>query len=200
DWSIKVIPEVGHHPIGITHTADGKYTYVIEAHASEVYKIDNATNKVVDRTSAGVAGPYGIALNWDETLLYTVGKGEGSHNQGGVLGVIDTKRFRQTSPVHEMPIWLGGSASSVDHAILHPDPAVNELWISNMNGWETIVLDLKTNKPKAYIPTPNGGNTHSGGFIRYNPDWSGEWLLDQGGPKSKSIWDLVKAKVAALSK
>ena len=199
DWSVKVIPEVGHHPIGIAHTADGKYTYVIEAHASEVYKIDDATNKVVGRTSAGVAGPYGIALNWDESLLFTVGKGEGSHNRGAVLGVVDTKTFspaRGSAVPHEMPIWLGGSASSVDHAILHPDPAVNELWVSSMNGWETIVLDLNTLKPKAYIPTPSGGNTHSGGFVRYQADWTGEWMADQGGPKSTTMWDAVKAKVA----
>jgi YVTN family beta-propeller protein len=197
--AVIVIPEVGSHPIGITHSQDGKFTYVVDGTNSLVFKIDNATNKVVAKTSAGVAGPYGIAFNWDESLLYVVGKGEGSHNKGGVLGVINAKTFTQTGIVHEMPIWLGGSASSVDHAILHPDPAVNELWVSNMNGWETIVLDLKTNKPKAYIPTPNGGNTHSGGFVRYNADWTGEVQSDMGGPKSKTMKDMVKAKVAAAA-
>ncbi|MBI2304301.1 MAG: hypothetical protein HYU86_06085 [Chloroflexi bacterium] len=200
DGSVKIIPGVGHHPIGIAHTADGKTTYVVDAHGSEVYKIDNTKDEVVGRTSAGVAGPYGLSLNWDETLLYVVGKGEGSHNLGGVLGVIDTKTFRQARDlVHQMPINLGGSASSVDHGILNPDPAVNELWVSNMNGWETIVVDLNTNKPIAWIPTPNGGNTHSGGFVRYSADWTGELLLDMGGPKSQSIWDIKKAKIAKLA-
>ena len=73
---------------------------------------------------------------------------------------------------------------------------MNELWVSSMNGWETIVLDLNTLKPKAYIPTPSGGNTHSGGFVRYQADWTGEWMADQGGPKSTTMWDAVKAKVA----
>lgn len=183
----------GNHPIGITHDVDGVYTYVVDGHGSEVFKIDNATNEVVGETSAGVAGPYGIAANWDESLLFTVGKGEGSHNIGSVLGMIDTKTF--TPPrnvVAQMPIFLGGSASSVDHAILHPDPEKNELWVSNMNGWETIVLDLDTYQPIAWIPTPNGGDTHSGAFVRYNPDFTGELLLDMGGPKSESIRELIR--------
>ncbi len=192
----ELITGVGHHPIGITHTADGKWTYVVDGHGSHVYKIDNETNEVVASTSAGVAGPYGIALNWDETEIWIVGKGEGSHNLGGVLGLIDAKTFR-TSRAFRQPFFLGSSAQSIDHAILHPDPEVNELWVSNMKGWETIVFDLDTKEPKGYINTPNGGDTHSGGFIRYNADWTGELLVDQGGPKSKSIWDLKKALIAA---
>ena len=97
-----------------------------------------------------------------------------------------------------MPIWLGGSASSVDHGILHPDPEVNELWISNMNGWETIVLDLNIHKVTAYIPTPNGGDTHSGGFVRYNLDGSGELMADMAGPKA-SMSEIVSQRVAARS-
>ena len=181
--AVTIIPYVGDHPIGMAHTADGRFTYVNDAHSSYVYKIDNSTNTVVDNTTAGVPGPYGLALNWDETLIYPVGKGEGSHNKGSVLGVVDAKTFSPARVLHNMPIYLGGSASSVDHAILHPDPKVNEMWISNMNGWETIVLDLKTHKVVNYIPTPNGGDTHSGGFVRYQPDWTGELQTDMGGPK-----------------
>lgn len=184
------IPGVGHHPIGIAHTKDGLTTYVIDGHSSQVFKIDNELNEVVGITSAGVAGPYGLALTWDESTLYTVGKGEGSHNRGGVLGVIDTRIFAPDRSMNQ-PITLGGSASSIDHAILHPDPDVNEMWISNMKGWETIVLDLDTNTVKAYIPTPNGGDTHSGGFVEYNADWTGQLVVDMGGPKAQKIWDLV---------
>jgi DNA-binding beta-propeller fold protein YncE len=186
------------NPIGMAHTADGKFTYVNEAHGSDVYKIDNATNKVIGKTSAGVAGPYGLTLNWDETLLYTIGKGEGSHNTGRVIGVIDTKTFRPARTFNQ-PIVLGGSASSIDHAILNPDPAVNELWVSNMNGWETIVLDLKTREVKAYIPTPNFGDTHSGGFVRYSPDWTGELLADMGGPKAAMFAAKVPLIAAAAA-
>ncbi|MFV2002152.1 MAG: YncE family protein, partial [Paracoccaceae bacterium] len=171
---------VCNHPIGITHDVDGNFTYVVDGTNSMVYKIDDATDEIVGKTSAGVAGPYGIAFNWDESLLFTVGKGEGTHNRGSVLGVIDAERFTRWRGLHQMPIFLGGSASSVEHAILHPDPEVNEMWISNMNGWETIVLDLETYTATDWIPTPNGGDTHSGGFVRYNPDFTGELLTGMG--------------------
>lgn len=190
--AVTVIEGVGNHPIGIAHTADGKYTYVNDGTNSLVFKIDNATNKVVGHTSAGVAGPYGLRLNWDETKLYTIGKGEGSHNTGGVVGVIDTKTFSPTREFNQ-PIQTGGSI--IDHGILHPDPAVNELWISSAGTWETIVLDLNTREVKARIPSPNGGDTHSGGFVRYNPDFIGELLADLGGPQ-KAMFAVMKANAA----
>jgi mono/diheme cytochrome c family protein len=116
---------------------------------------------------------------------------------GSVVGIVGTQPFQAPRNfIHSLPIYLGGSASSIDHAVLHPDPDVNELWISNMKGWETIVLDLNTHKPKAYIPTPNGGDTHSGGFVRYNADWSGELLADMGGPKS-AVRAIMRQRVAA---
>lgn len=195
--AVKIIPYVGDNPIGMAHTSDGRFTYVNDAETSHVYKIDNQTDTVVDDTNSGVAGPYGLALNWDESHLYPIGKGEGTHNNGSVVGLVKTEGF--VSPrnfIHNMPINLGGSASSIDHGILHPDPKLNELWVSNMNGWETIVLDLNTHKVAAYIPTPNGGDTHSGGFARYTPDWKGELLTDMGGPKA-AVRALMRERVGA---
>ena len=196
---VVIVPYVGENPIGMAHTSDGRFTYVNDGHSSFVYKIDNELNEVVESTSAGVAGPYGIALNWDETFLYPIGKGEGTHNRGSVVGVVATQPtfMSPRNFSHNMPIWLGGSASSVDHGILHPDPMVNELWISNMNGWEIIVLNLDTHEPTDFIATPNGGDTHSGGFIRYNADWTGELLVDMGGPKN-AVREIMRERVAAL--
>jgi mono/diheme cytochrome c family protein/DNA-binding beta-propeller fold protein YncE len=197
---VTIIPFVGDNPIGMAHTSDGRFTYVNDSHGDAVYKIDNATNTVVDNTNAGVAGPYGLVLNWDETILYPIGKGEGTHNVGSVVGVVTTAPFAAPRQLlHQLPIHLGGSASSIDHGVLHPDPKVNELWITNMNGWETIVLDLNTHKVKAYVPTPNGGDTHSGGFVRYAPDWKGELLADMGGPK-RPMYAAMRQRVAAASK
>jgi DNA-binding beta-propeller fold protein YncE len=198
-----VIHGTGNHPIGITHTVDGKFTYVVDGTNSLVFKIDNKENKVVAKTSAGVAGPYGARLNWDETKLFLVGKGEGSHNRGGVLGMIDTKTFQQSRQLPQMPINLTKPGddnvlvASVDHAILHPDPAVNELWVSNMAGNNTIVLDLATYKVKAWIMTPNGGNTHSGAFLRYDKDFKGELLADMFGPQAAQR-EVIKQKVAQV--
>lgn len=202
--AVTIIPNVGQHLIGVAHTADGKFTYVNDAENSMTYKIDDATNEVVGKTSAGVAGPYGLAFNWDETELYTIGKGEGSHNTGSVVGVIDLAggQFRQKRGITN-PIPLLGSARSIDHGFLHPDPKVNELWISNQAGFETIVLDLNTRTVKTYIPTPHGGNTHSGAFVQYSPDWTGRVLADHGGPQKamlevrKDMAAKAAAKVAA---
>ena len=183
------------NPIGMVHTADGKFTYVAEGHGSVVYKIDNAQNKMVGSTSAGVAGPYGLALNWDESELYAMGKGEGSHNTGGVVGVIDTKTFRPTQ-LFDQPMNIGGSI--IDHGIVHPDPNVNEMWVSSAGTWETIVVDLATRKVKARIPSPNGGDTHNGGFVRYNSDFTGELLADMGGPQ-RDMYATRKERVAKLA-
>jgi mono/diheme cytochrome c family protein/DNA-binding beta-propeller fold protein YncE len=198
--AVTIIPFIGDNPIGMAHTSDGRFTFVNDAHGSNVYKIDNATNTVVGSMSAGVAGPYGLVLNWDETLIYPIGKGEGGIGVGSVVGVLEAVTL--SSPrrwMRQLPIALGGSASSIDHGILHPDPKVNELWISNMNGWETIVLDLNTHKVEAYIPTPNGGDTHNGAFVRYTPDWKGELLADMGGPKA-AVRALMRERVAAAQK
>ncbi len=184
----------GNHPIGITHTMDGKFTFVVDAHGSRIYKVDNATNKIVGDTGAGVGGPYGVALNWDESILFTIGKGEGIHNVGQVIGFVDADRMTPyVGPITQQPLALGRSAAAIEHAMLHPDPAKNELWVSNQKGWETIVLDLNTFEPKAYIPTPHGGDTHSGAFIRYDADWNGEVMVDQGGPVSKEMQATVLA-------
>ena len=194
--NVTVIEGVGNHPIGISHTADGKYTYVNDGSNSLVYKIDNVTNKVVGHTSAAVAGPYGNRLSWDEKRLYIIGKGEGSHNTGGVVGSIDLIKFRPDDSF-DQPINIGGSI--MDHGILHPDPKLNELWVSSAGTWETIVLDLNTNKVKARIPSPNGGDTHSGGFVRYSPDWKGELLFDMFGPQ-KAAYETMRTMAAAATK
>jgi len=157
-----------------------------DGHGSMIYKINLETNQVVGKGSAGVAGPYGLAMNWDESELFAVGKGEGSHNTGSVLGVINLQDFRtKRGIINPIPLGGTGKVASIDHAILHPDQAVNELWVSNMAGDETIVLDLATRTVKAYIPTPGGGNTHSGAFVKYAADWTGTVLADHGGPQNE---------------
>jgi len=194
------ITGIGWHPIGITHTQDGKFTYVVDGHSSHVYVIDNETNHEIAEASAGVGGPYGICLNWDETFAFTVGKGEGSHNVGNNLGIMELDGMGGIDEYNDInqPIYLGGSASSVDHCALHPDPEVNEVWVSNMKGWETIVVDLDTFEVKAYIPTPHAGDTHGMAFVWYDNGWeSGELMSDMGGPKSATMKAEVAARAAA---
>lgn len=199
---IEICGEGLNHPIGITHTMDGKYTYVVEAETTKVLKLDNEENEFVGITSAGVAGPYGICLNKDETLAFIVGKGEGSHNTGSVLGILNLVNFSQLRADHEYPgdgtinpLYLGGSAASVDHCALNPDLDKNEIWVSNMRGWETIIVSYDTFEPIDYVTTPNGGDTHGMAFVWYQPDGTGELMVDMGGPKSKTL----QAEIAALA-
>jgi mono/diheme cytochrome c family protein len=67
-----------------------------------------------------------------------------------------------------------------------------------MYGWETIVLNLDTHTVTDYIPTPNGGDTHSGGFVRYGPDGSGELMVDMAGPKA-SMSEIISQRVASAT-
>lgn len=171
---VKIIPGVGMYPNGFAFTSDGKFTYVSDSSGSRVYKIDNARDAVVGSTQAGTPGPYNVALNWDETELWAVGKGEMTFNLGGSLGLVNTKIFHA---VREFPI--GGQ--TIDHATLHPDIRANELWVTSSGTLEVIVFDLTKRQVKGRIASANGGDTHSGAFVRYNSDESGELLADQGG-------------------
>jgi hypothetical protein len=198
---VTYIEGTGWHPIGITHTQDGKFTYVIDGHSSHVYMIDNRENEVIRETSTGIAGPYGICLNWDESQIWVVGKGEGTHNRGNSISLVDSyyapRNFRGSRSFNQ-PLYLGGSASSVDHCALHPDPTVNEVWVSNMNGWETIVVDPDNYVATDWIATPNGGDTHGMAFVYYDTGWdSGVLMGDMGGPKAQVFQDMVLEKATA---
>lgn len=193
----------GWHPIGIQHTMDGKFTYVVDGHSSHVYVIDNEANEVIGEASAGVGGPYGLCLFRDETLGFTVGKGEGSHNVGSVLGIMEFDGMGGIDEYNDVnqPVYLGGSASSVDHCAIHPDASVHEVWVSNMKGWETIVVDTDTFEVTARIPTPNAGDTHGMAFVWYDGGWdTGELMVDMGGPKSKTLQaETLTAAEAAIA-
>ena len=194
-----VITNTGSHPIGITHTQDGRFTYVVDGHGGQLYKVDNETNEVVDHNNAGIAGPYGICLTYDETEAWIDGKGEGTANLGNSMAIFDLgERFRASRDHGTTPFYLGGSASSVDHCALHPDG--DEIWISNMKGWETIVVDLNTDTVEAYIATPNNGDTHGMAFVWYDGGWDdGVLMVDQGGPKAQSLQDTIRANAEAAA-
>ena len=194
---VTVLGMLAANNIGQAHTADGKFSYFNDSIQSQVYKLDNKTNTFVGKTSAGVAGPYGLTLNWNETEAWSLGKGESSHNTGGNIGIIDTKLFKATNnPEFNQPVDIQGAI--IDHVILHPDPAVNEMWVTSAGTWETIVVDATSKKVKARIPSPHGGDTHSGAFVRYASDFKGELLADMGGPQKKMY--AVKAEKAAAVK
>lgn len=173
----KVAKRIATHdssPIWVAFTNNGKYAYVSGGHESNVAKIDRATSAVVAVARAGTEGPYGINLSLDEKLLVAIGKGEGSHNQGITVGLVDP--VTMTRPLGE--VYTG--CLRADHAVLNP-AAPNEAWISCNSSFETVIFDMGKRAVTARIPMPDGGSNHGGAFIRYKPDGSAELLADTNG-------------------
>lgn len=180
-WKRKgnLIPIPDGDVIWTAFTADGKYAYIDGADGSNVFKYDRAQDKVVAYAHAGVQGPYGIHFGWDDRYLYTIGKGEASHNRGKVVGLVDTALMGKPGGALPMDEFTTNCVRG-DHATLHPDPDANELWITCNASFEVAVFDLDQKKVTARIPTPHGGSTHSGAFVKYS-GWNGEVVSDQNG-------------------
>lgn len=178
DWKRKASVHVPDGtPVWVAFTGDGKTAYVSGGHTSRVFRYDMATDKITGQIRAGVEGPYGVHLGWDEKELFTVGKGEGSHNRGKVLGLVDAGLIGKSGAASDQ--FYTGCIRG-DHATLNPDPEANELWISCNSSFEVVVFDLDQKKVTARLPTPHGGSTHSGAFVRYD-GWNGEVVADHNG-------------------
>jgi len=174
-------------PTMAAFSSDNKYAYVSGARNSVVIKVDLEKNKVVAEQRAGVDGPYGLHLGWDDRFLYTVGKGEESHNRGKMVGLVDSDTM-DVQGARAMNQFYTGCIRG-DHGTLHPDPDVNEMWITCNASFEVVVFDLDQKEVSARISTPNGGSTHSGAFVRYNKGWRGvgETLSDQNGLQGSAL-------------
>jgi DNA-binding beta-propeller fold protein YncE len=188
---VTYINGVGNYPNGFAFTADGAYTYVADSVTSTVFKIDNATDKVVASAQSGVPGPYEIALNLDETELWAIGKGEMTFNLGGSLGLIDTRTFRTVRDYD-----IGGQ--TIDHDIMNPWHP-EEMWVTSSGTAEVIVFDMPTRTVTTRIPDANGGDTHSGAFVEYNPDFTGTLINDMSGPKGWLLESVAAAAAAAMA-
>ena len=186
---VTYIPDVGMYPNGFAFTADGKFTYVADSSGDRVYKIDNATNESIASTQAAVPGPYMIELNADETELWIVGKGEMTYNLGGSLGLIDTQTFRAVRDY-----YIGGQ--TIDHNLVNPADTT-ELWVTSSGTAEVIVFDMESRTVKARIPDQNGGDTHSGAFVHYNADFTGEMRNDNSGARGAFLAEKLAAIAAA---
>ena len=179
-------------PIFVAFSGDGRTAYVTGGHHSIVAKIDMSEEdpadwEMVKTARAGTEGPYGLNLNWTDDLIIAIGKGEGSHNKGITVGLVDPRMLGNARPLGQ--VYTG--CVRADHALLNPDPEANELWISCNSSFETVILDLSKEQTrgdfspegyvKARIPSPNGGSSHNGAFVAYNSDWTGRVQSDQNG-------------------
>jgi hypothetical protein len=186
----RVIRRIGvfdQDPIWVEFSADGRRAYVTGSHDSIVVRISLAgsiLNWTVDGVAnAGTVGPYGVNLNWDETRLWTVSKGESTHNRGNSMGLLNPN-ILQPPPLRA---WAPGPLAQVntdclrgDHGTVHPDPELDQLWVTCNGSFEIVIIDMFDERPIARIPMPNGGSTHSGAFVAYGPD-GGAVLSDMNG-------------------
>ena len=200
------IPTHDSSPIYVAFSGDGTSAYVSGGHESSVVKIDTSDENprawaVVGIVGAGTAGPYGVTLSWDETQLFTIGKGEGIHNRGNTIGLVDP-----TIMTTRGNRWGPGSRGSFytecmrgDHGILHPDPEMNEMWISCNANFRTVIWDITTMTIKAILDTPNLGSTHNGAFVQYDADFNGVVLADQNGLQGPALQLKLEMLEAAAS-
>ena len=159
-------------PVWVAFTSDNKYAYISGARHSAVFKFDRETEEIVAEQRAGVDGPYGAHLGWDDRFIYTIGKGEESHNRGKMVGKVDSTTMA-IEGARAMDQFYTGCTRG-DHGTLHPDPEANEMWISCNASFEVVVFDLDLNEVTERIPLPNGGSTHSGAFVHYPDGWNGK--------------------------
>ena len=190
DWKVKArINTFDGSPIWVAFLQDGSRMYVSDGHDSKIAEIDmTAENpndwRVIGIANAGGIGPYGVHLNWDDTRIYSISKGEASHNQGKSVGITAPGLFSEPDQYRGWGTTVGEIVTNClrgDHAILHPDPAMNEMWISCNSSFDNVIVDLATETVKEVVPQPNGGSSHNGSFVQYSADWNGELLSDTNG-------------------
>ncbi|MBI3962927.1 MAG: hypothetical protein HY335_09255 [Deinococcus sp.] len=179
-WTVAKYLPMREDPIWVDFSADGRLAWVSNGGSDEVIKVNAVDGEweVLSISRSAGHGPYGVRLNWEENQLWLIDKGEGSHNRGVTISLVN--------PVTMTP--QGNFATNClrgDHITLHPDPDVNELWLSCNSSFEVVVFDPDARQVTARIPMPSGGSTHSGAFVRYIVDemgnWIGEVLSDQNG-------------------
>jgi DNA-binding beta-propeller fold protein YncE len=182
-------------PVWVAWTSDNKAAYISGARNSVVFKFDRTTEKIVEEQRAGVDGPYGAHLGWDNRYIYTIGKGEESHNRGKMVGKVDAETMSVPGSRAMNQFYTGCVRG--DHGTLHPDPEANEMWVSCNASFEVVVFDLDLDEVTDRIPLPNGGSTHSGAFVHYPNGWKedGEVQSDMNGLHGSAM-DLKKRIVA----
>lgn len=159
----------GYDPIWTEFTADGKFAFLADGGSDEIYKIDCQTGERVAYGRSAVHGVYGIRLNDKENKLYSVGKGEASHNLGKSLGLVNPKTM---APQNQ---WEYNCVRG-DHALINPfEPT--EMWVSCNANSVDVVWDTETDELKETIS--KSGSSHNGAFVDYSN--GGELLFDQAG-------------------
>ncbi len=216
-------------PIWVTFSANGKFAYVSGGHSSMIAKIDMSDANpgawtYAARSNAGVEGPYGLSMNWQDTLVFATGKNEGASNKGMEAGIAFVSKFGDPGAMSNGgvmgPLYLNGCIRP-DHSVVNPDKTANELWYTCNSSFENVVVDMgngtatdfnswqsvkvkkfnvSATNPNGNVLQPNGGSSHGGAFARYTvngANWTGELLSDTNGFHGSAISTYKAAAAAA---
>lgn len=163
EWSLLNWYDGGGNAIFTTFTADGKYAFSSDGHHDILYKHDCESGTNVGKGSSGTHGVYGITLNYEEDKLYTVGKGEGSHNLGKTIGLVNPETMQAQNQ------WPYNCVRG-DHALVNPF-SPNELWTSCNANQVDSVWDMEEDELITSVEA--SGSSHNGAFVDYgtSDDW-----------------------------
>ena len=147
-----------------------EFMYVPVGANSYLNKINLETGEIAWTTPTGI-GPYGAALNADESEIWVADKGETTGMFGRTMTVIDTERGRAVETVF--------SGYQVDHVLLAPNG--REMWgTSNADG-RVYVFDAQERVQTHAIDMPNFGDAHGLVFVWYDDGLVPHVVRDQGG-------------------
>ena len=179
-WVAKIDPETwevvaeypypGYRGDWIVIDSRSEYMYVPAARSTNVSKINIATGAIEWFAPTGV-GPYGAALNADESELWVSDKGESNGQFGRTITVIDADSGRS---LHTLFSGYQG-----DHVLLSPDG--KEMWSTSNGEGRIYVFDASTHEQTNVIDMPYRGSPHGLVWVHYDTSGNGRVVRDQGG-------------------
>jgi YVTN family beta-propeller protein len=148
-------PQIG----GFTITDNREqFLYNVSGGTDQLFKQDFNTGELIWSARVGM-GPYGIALNRDNTEVWVADKGESVDYWGNSLTIIDNETGKIKSRV-QLPGY------GVDHNVLSPDG--KEIWATSNASGQTYVVDIETKKVTHTITNHGRGSTHGVVFVRFD--------------------------------
>ncbi|OFW15386.1 MAG: hypothetical protein A3H29_02385 [Acidobacteria bacterium RIFCSPLOWO2_02_FULL_67_21] len=179
-WKVVQHLAIPGDPTWTVFSQDGKFAWVSMSYGNKVLKIERAAGGGLDKIAAEVPtgpGPYGLAMNIDDTELWVADKGEGTSRaqRKTTVTVSDAASGRLTRTIET------GCVTN-DHLILSPEGG--EMWAMCNGSQEIVVLDTRAYAVKTRIPMPNQGDAHGGSFVAYRSGPGGliaEVVSDQSG-------------------
>lgn len=142
-------PYTGYRGDWVIIDSNSEYMYIPAAVSNNVTKVNLATGAIEWATSTGI-GPYGGALNADETEVWISNKGETSGQFGRTITVIETATGRLLDNLF--------SGYKADHVLLSPDG--KEMWATSNGEGSIDVFDAETREQIEVIHMPHRGEPH----------------------------------------